>query len=81
VVFLVYHNLTKLFFSPWLCICASIPFYSITRPQTIIKVSDITGADFSDMLLNQFQITTLCKTAGGTNPKTGVDTRESLMCE
>lgn len=44
-------------------------------------MGDISGADFSDMLLDRFIQSALCKKAGGTNPKTGVDTRESLMCE
>lgn len=44
-------------------------------------MADISGADFSDMLLDRFLQTTLCKKASGTNPKTGADTRESLMCE
>lgn len=44
-------------------------------------MADVTGADFSDMLLDRFVQTSLCKKASGVNPKTGVDTRESLMCE
>ena len=52
-----------------------------TTGQTLAKVADISGADFSDMLLDRFLQTTLCKKASGTNPKTGADTRESLMCE
>ncbi len=45
------------------------------------KNVDITGADFTDALLDRSTVTALCKIASGTNPTTGVDTAESLMCE
>lgn len=59
------------------------PLFKRTIPhtQTLARVADVTGADFSDMLLDRFVQTSLCKKASGVNPKTGVDTRESLMCE
>jgi uncharacterized protein YjbI with pentapeptide repeats len=41
---------------------------------------DVTGADFTNALIDAQQLKKLCVNASGTNSKTGVDTRESLGC-
>jgi uncharacterized protein YjbI with pentapeptide repeats len=42
--------------------------------------ADVTGADFSDALIDRADQRQLCAKASGTNPSTGADTRASLGC-
>lgn len=48
--------------------------------RSTFKNVDITGADFSFAVLDGVQRKNLCEVATGTNPVTGMDTRESLEC-
>ena len=55
-------------------------FVNALLTSSIFYNTDITGADFTDAILDRTQIALLCETAEGTNPSTGMDTRESLGC-
>jgi uncharacterized protein YjbI with pentapeptide repeats len=42
---------------------------------------NITGADFTNAILDMVQVKKLCLDASGVNSQTGVDTRQSLRCK
>ena len=50
--------------------------------RTILDAADITGADFTDAIMPEKTLKSLCarEDAKGVNPQTKVDTRDSLMC-
>ncbi|CAM9825854.1 unnamed protein product [Pylaiella littoralis] len=51
--------------------------------NNVNNVGDISGADFTDALIRKDVAKSLCARpdAKGTNPTTGTDTRESLLCD
>jgi uncharacterized protein YjbI with pentapeptide repeats len=55
-------------------------FDSAMMLKSNFRGATVTGADFSFALIDRDQVVALCETAHGSNPVTGVDTRDSLGC-
>ena len=55
-------------------------FNSALLLQSYFPNADVTDADFTFAVVDRVQLGVLCENASGTNPVTGVDTRDSLGC-
>ena len=60
--------------------CTRLSFLQAILSGSEFEGAKIEGTDFTDALLDDKVRFRLCKVASGTNPKSGVSTSESLLC-